>query len=72
MTDQEQADAAIALMRWFESQSIKPKYAVLVMVLAICSIIKSRGNSNIMSAHEGAQIVANMITDNIEDSHGRA
>lgn len=60
MNEQQQKDAAVALLNWFETQGIAIDQAVLVMCSAISACIPV-----INPAHEaeGRRVIANMILD---------
>ena len=62
MSEEEEIQAAEALIEWFKSQEIKPAYAVLVMVRTIgCAIAGMHGKKGRKRMREGAKIVSKMI-----------
>ena len=67
MTRKEMSGAAIALIRWIESQDIKTTDAVPVLVVALAGIIESLALENKTDAAEGARIVGNMIRETVEE-----
>ena len=67
MTRKDMSDAAIALIRWIESQDIKTTDAVPVMVLALAGIIEGLALENKTDAAEGARIVGAMIRETVKE-----
>ena len=67
MTRKDMSEAAIALIRWIESQDIKTTDAVPVLVVALAGIIESLALENKTDAADGARIVGNMIRETVEE-----
>jgi hypothetical protein len=66
MDEQDEKDAACALMEWFESQGINEAAAVMIMVRLIVAIVEATSD-NLPERRCGARIVTEMIQEMIEE-----